>query len=393
MSIEQAKEAFNKAYDDKNEPIYPKSKDVYKFDKTFSRYALWHQEFLLRKELSDAANGSEILTKTGLNGLLSEGVKNEFISELAYILRYKRLNDIINDAANRTGKGLFDKTVKNNITHSQMDTMIKYSLDTPYLLYHILKKNSFTDKYNIDKDKEENIREQNFHQDDKGIIIGNELKSNKFLRTRRSEGPTVYLNKKGEFVSDLQTYIPLGIGSSGLRRNFFNRKVDGNKFEKELDSNKGVLKDQKLEKTTNIDVDVGTNIQILNAATTTGSVAALGLTWWAFAAVAVGAGVWSGIKYLTDKNGLPEWSVDAYLMNFIPNDEVSKKLNQEATIYFRKQTDKEKESTKVTFALFCQNKSVPNRKSIKDISKEFSSKGGTQKRRSKNNNARTKRLY
>lgn len=387
MSIEQAKEAFNKAYDDKNEPIYPKSKDVYKFDKAFSRYALWHQEFLLRKELSDAANGSELLTKTGLNGLLSKDVKNEFISELAYILRYKRLNDIINDAANRTGKGLFDKTVKDIITHPQMDTMIKYSLDTPYLLYHILKKNSFTDKYNT-LDTTQNFRPD----EDKGIFIGNELKSKKLFGTSTSEGPTVHLNREGNFISGGQTYIPLGIGSSGLRRNFFNRKVD-NKFENELDANKGVLKDQKLEKNAHIDVDVGTNIQMLNVATTTGSVVVLGLSWWAFAAVAVGAGVWSGIKFLTDKNGLPEWSVDAYLMKFIPSLVVSKKLNQEATIYFRKQTDKEKESTKVTFALFCQNKSVPNRKSIKDISKEFSSKGGTQKRRSKNNNARTKRLY
>lgn len=99
------------------------------------------------------------------------------------------------------------------------------------------------------------------------------------------------------------------------------------------------------------------------------------------------------MKILTDKHGLPEWSVDGYLLKFITSREISTKLHNESIVYFRKQTSEDKEDTKVSYSIFCQNKSVPNRKSIKEISKELLSTGGTQKRRPNNNKARTMRLY
>ena len=394
MSKEQAKLSFQKA----DKSAYPKSKDVYKFDKELSRYALWLQEFELRKELSDAAINSGILKKIGLDEFLSDEIKNEFISELAFILRYKRLNDIIYDAANRqakTEKSLgvstpFQTLAKKVLTKAQMDTMVRYSLDTPYILYHILKNNSFTDRYTED-DEDEN-KNQNFKTNKKRILIGQVLKSKKLFGSNKSAGTNIYLDENGRFVSGEETYTPLGMGSSGLRKGLF-----GNLDKKNvLDiAQQGIdAETQKnLLKKANIKAEDEEKYQITNTATTAGTIALLGLSWWAFAAAAIGAGVWGTVKILTDKHGLPEWSVDGYLLKFITSREISTKLHNESIVYFRKQTSEDKEDTKVSYSIFCQNKSVPNRKSIKDISKELLSNGGTQKRRPNNNKARTMRLY
>jgi hypothetical protein len=383
MSKEQAKVSFQKA----DKSAYPKSKDVYKFDKELSRYALWLQEFELRKELSDAAADSEILKKIGLDEFLSDEIKKEFISELAYILRYKRLNDIIYDAANRSAKtekalgtslpGL-QPLAKKVLTKAQMDVMIRYSLDTPYILYHILKNNSFTDKYT--DDEEDQNKNQNFKTNKKRILIGQLLKSKKLFGSNKSAGTSIYLDENGRFISGEEVYTPLGIGSSGLKKGFFTRldkknalNIEQKGIDDETQKNllkKGAIKMEEQEK-----------YQFATAAATAGTVVLLGLSWWAFAAAAIGSGVWSGVKILTDKHGLPEWSVDGYLLKFITSIEISNKLHNEAVIYFRKQTSEDKEDTKVSYSIFCQNKSVPNRKSIKEVSKELLSSGGTRRQR------------
>ena len=394
MSKEQAKVSFQKA----EKSAYPKSKDIYKFDKELSRYALWLQEFELRKELSDAANDSEILKKIGLDVFLSDEIKKEFISELAYILRYKRLNDIIYDAANRGAKtektlGVstpFQTLARKVLTKAQMDTMVRYSLDTPYVLYHILKNNSFTDQYT--EDEEDENKNQNFKTNKKRILIGQLLKSKRLFGSNKSAGTSVYLDENGKFVSGEETYTPLGMGSSGLRRNFLGNLNKKNALDIEQ---KGIDDEtqRNLLKKTAIKAEDEEKYQLANAAATAGHIALLGLSWWAFAPAAIGAGVWGTVKILTDKHGLPEWSVDGYLLKFITSREISTKLHNESIVYFRKQTSEDKEDTKVSYSIFCQNKSVPNRKSIKDISKELLSTGGTQKRRPINNKARTMRLY
>jgi hypothetical protein len=394
MSKEQAKVSFQKA----EKSAYPQSKDIYKFDKELSRYALWLQEFELRKELSDAANDSEILKKIGLDVFLSDEIKKEFISELAYILRYKRLNDIIYDAANRGAKtektlGVstpFQTLARKVLTKAQMDAMVRYSLDTPYVLYHILKNNSFTDKYT--EDEEDENKNQNFKTNKKKILIGQLLKSKRLFGSNKSAGTSIYLDENGKFVSGEETYTPLGMGSSGLRRNFLgslNKKnvldIDQKGIDDETQRN--------LLKKTAIKAEDEEKYQLANAATTAGTVALLGLSWWAFAAAAIGAGVWGGVKILTDKHGLPEWSVDGYLLKFITSREISMKIHNEAIIYFRKQTNEDKENLKVSYSIFCQNKSVPNRKSIKEVSKELLSTGGTRKLREKKSHSKTMRLY
>jgi hypothetical protein len=385
MSKEQAKNSFQKA----EKSAYPKSKDVYKFDKELSRYALWLQEFELRKELSDAAADSEILKKIGLDVFLSDEIKKEFISELAYILRYKRLNDIIYDAANRQSKS--ENTLARKVlTKAQMDSMVRYSLDTPYILYHILKNNSFTDKYTED-DEDEN-KSQNFKTNKKRILIGQVLKSKRLFGANKSAGTSIYLDENGRFVSGEETYTPLGMGSSGLRKNFFGKLDKKNA----LDIDQKGIDDEtqrNLLKKSAIKAENEQNYQIANAATTSGTVVLLGLSWWAFAAAAIGAGVWYGVNLFTDKHGLPEWSVDGYLLKFITSKEISNKLHNEAIIYFRKQTNEDKENLKVSYSIFCQNKSVPNRKSIKEISKELLSSGGTRKIREKKSHSKTMRLY
>lgn len=395
MSKEQAKTSFQKA----DKSAYPKSKDVFKFDKELSRYALWLQEFELRKELSDAATDSEILKKIGLDEFLSDEIKKEFISELAYILRYKRLNDIIYDAANRGAKtekslgiGFIQTLATKILTKAQMDAIIKYSLDTPYILYHILKNNSFTDNYT--EDDEDVNKNQNFKTNKKRIIIGQVLKTKRLFGSNKSAGTSIYLDENGNFVSGEETYTPLGMGSSGLRKGFFGKLDKKNTLDiaqQGIDANtqkgllkKAVIKGEDEEK-----------FQLPNTIiSTAGTTALLAIGWWAFAiaAVAVGAGVMGTIKLLTDKHGLPQWSIDNYLLKFITSKEISNKLHNEAIIYFRKQTSEDKEDVKVSYQMFCQNKSKPNRKSIKDISKELGLTGGTQKRRQKSR-ARTKRLY
>ena len=301
MSKEQAKVSFQKA----EKSAYPKSKDVYKFDKELSRYALWLQEFELRKELSDAANDSEILKKIGLDVFLSDEIKKEFISELAYILRYKRLNDIIYDAANRgakTEKALgmstpFQTLSRKVLTKAQMDTMVRYSLDTPYILYHILKNNSFTDKYT--EDEEDENKNQNFKTNKKRILIGQLLKSKRLFGSNKSAGTSIYLDENGKFVSGDETYTPLGMGSSGLRRNFLGNLNKKNALDIDQKGIDDETQRNLLKKTTIKAEDEG-KYQIANAATTAGTVALLGLSWWAFAAAAIGAGIWGGVKLLTD---------------------------------------------------------------------------------------------
>jgi len=382
MSKEQAKSSFQKA----DKSSYPKSKDVFKFDKELSRYALWLQEFELRKELSDAATDSEILKKIGLDEFLSDEIKKEFISELAYILRYKRLNDIIYDAANRGDKKTLVKTI---LTKAQMDAIIKYSLDTPYILYHILKNNSFTDNYT--PDDEDMNKNQNFKTNKKRILVGQVLKTKKIFGSNKSAGTSIYLDENGIFVSGEETYTPLGMGSSGLRKGFLGKLDKKNALDIaqqgiDVNTQKGLLKKALIKAE-----DEG-NYQIVNAAITTGTTVLLGLSWWVFAAAAIGVGVWGTVKLFTDKHGLPQWSIDDYLLKFITSKEISNKLHNEAIIYFRKQTNEDKEDVKVSYQMFCQNKSKPNRKSIKDISKELGLSGGTQKRRPKSR-ARTMRLY
>jgi len=394
MSKEQAKVSFQKA----DKSAYPKSKDVYKFDKELSRYALWLQEFELRKELSDAATDSNILKKIGLDEFLSDEIKKEFISELAFILRYKRLNDIIYDAANRqakTEKALgvstpFQTLTKKILTKAQMDTMVRYSLDTPYILYHILKNNSFTDRYT--EDDEDQNKNQNFKTNKKRILIGQVLKSKKLFSSNKSAGTNIYLDENGNFVSGEETYTPLGMGSSGLRKNFLGNLDKKNELDIaqqgiNAETQKGILKKAIIK------AEDEEKYQLTNATTIAGTIALLGLSWWAFAAAAVGAGVWGTVKLLTDKHGLPQWSIDGYLLKFITSKDISNKLHNEAIIYFRKQTSDDKEDTKISYSIFCQNKSKPNRKSIKEVSKELLSTGGTQKRRPNSSNSRTMRLY
>jgi hypothetical protein len=382
MSKDQAKTSFEKA----NKSAYPKSKDVYKFDKELSRYALWIQEFELRNELSVAASESEILKKIGLDEYLSDEIKKEFISELAYILRYKRLNDIIYDASNRQAKiekavgvsSPFQTLAKKVLTKAQMDTMIKYSLDTPHMLYHILKNNSFTDQYTLHE--EDQNKNQNFKTNKKQIVIGQVLKKKKFFGSDKSAGTTIFLDENGQFVSGEETYTPLGMGGSGLRKGFFSKLDKKNTLEMgqqgiDQDTQKNLLKKNKLN------AEDEEKVQLTNAAVTTAITLAVG--WWAFIPALIGAGVWTGVKVFTDKHGLPEWSVDGYLLKFVPTKEISSKLHNDAVIYFRKQTSDDKDDTKTSYSIFCQTKSKPNRKSIKDVSKELLSSGGTQKRRLK----------
>jgi len=262
-------------------------------------------------------------------------------------------------------------------------------LDTPYILYHILKNNSFTDRYTED-DEDEN-KNQNFKTNKKRILIGQVLKSKRLFGSNKSAGTNIYLDENGRFVSGEETYTPLGMGSSGLRKGFFGNLDKKNALDI---AQQGIdAETQKnLLKKANIKAEDEEKYQITSAATTVGAVALLGLSWWAFAAAAIGAGVWGTVKILTDKHGLPEWSVDGYLLKFITSREISTKLHNESIVYFRKQTSEDKEDTKVSYSIFCQNKSVPNRKSIKDISKELLSTGGTQKRRP-NSKAKTMRLY
>jgi hypothetical protein len=363
MSKEQAKTSFQKA----EKSSYPKSKDVYKFDKELSRYAFWLQEFELRKELSDAATDSEILKKIGLDEFLSDEIKKEFISELAFILRYKRLNDIIYDAANRQVKNR-EEISKKTLTKAQMDTIIRYSLDTPHILYHILKNNSFTDQYT--PDEEDPNKRQNFKTNKKRILIGEVLKSKRLFGANRSAGANIYLDENGRFVSGGETYTPLGMGSSGLRKGVFSNLDKANEFALvppgiTADTQTGIVKKMKDEDKQNM----------------------LGSTWWNWLLATVGL----GDKLSNDKHGLPEWSVDGYLLKFITTKEIASKLHNEAIIYFRKQTSDDKESLKVSYSIFCQNKSVPNRKSIQEVSKELLSKGGTQKLRQNKGNAKTMR--
>ena len=385
MSKSDAKTSFDKA----QKSLYPK-KDVFKFDKELSRYAIWIQEFELRNELSGVSDKSQILKKIGLEEFLSEDVRKEFISELAYILRYKRLRDILYDAANRSSKlekstGIgFQDVTKNIGTKAQMDTLINYSLDTPHILYHILKNNGFTDKYS-----DEDNKNHNFRLDKGRIFIGFVIKNKQLIWSDNSEGVRVYIDENGRFVSGDQQYIPLGLGIKNLKKNFlsfsskYNQKNEIKLGETKQDGSTVAentkFKDQDADK-----YRVGTAI---------GTVAASALVgWWAWVPALIGAGIWAGLNLITDKNGLPQWSVDNYLLKLVPNEETSDKIHNELFIYFRKKTSSDKEPEHASYKLICKNKSRPNRKSFLDIGLEFGEKMGGTRKIQKTNMRKTQKI-
>ncbi len=380
MSKEQALDSLNASLISN----YPKSKDVFKFNRELSRYALWIQEFQLRKELSDASVKSNILSKIGLEEFLSEDVKNNFISELAYILRYKRINDIFNDAANRGVTGSNQTKVNNILTNQQIDTLVKFSLDTPFILYHILRLNNFTDEYSTN----EQNKNQRLTLKDGKLEIGQELKMKSMFGSNKSAGKTIYLNRDGNFVSGDEKYTPIGMGAKNMRRNWLKEtlskpsKLDLKKIEKDVDTTALLEKNM-------IKADHEEIIQMTNAVATVVSLAA---GWWAFLTVPIGIGIWGTVKFFTDKHGLPQWSIDGYLLKLI-DEHISKKLYEESTIYFHKQTKEEKNDLKKKSELFCQTKSKPNRKSLDDIKAELLKKGGqTQRRRQRSSFNKTARV-
>jgi hypothetical protein len=341
-------EVSNSFKDSKNS-LYPKSKDVFKFDKEFSRYFIWKQEFDLRNELGLVSKKKDILSKIGLGQYISEDIASEFNSEISYIFRYKRLNDILYDAANigaktekRTGINLGQTLVKNIATKSQIDTMIKHSLDTPYILYHILKNNNFTDKFS----KEEN-KHRNFSTTNGKIRIGRAINSIQFFGSDNSE-TDIYLNDKGDFVSGSDIYIPLGIAKIGAKKGKLGFK--GKQETPILETN--------ITQDTISSISINPNFwdSILNTAS-------------------------SSINYISDNFGLPSWSADPYLISMIKSEELSNILHNDIAIYFRKQKGSDKEDTNTSYKLICKGKSKPNRKSIKDLSKELKSGGGKQNNR------------
>jgi hypothetical protein len=387
MSKDQAKISFDRS----QKSSYPK-KDVFKFEKELSRYPIWIQEFELRNELSSVSEKSEILKKIGLEEFLSEEVRKEFISELAYILRYKRLRDILFDAANRSAKteksiGVgFQEVTKNIGTKAQMDTLINYSLDTPHILYHILKNNGFTDKYSSEENKN-----QNFRLDKGRIFVGFVVKNKSIFGSDDSEGVRVYIDQDGKFVSGNENYVPLGIGIKNLKKNIFSFT---SKYNKKNEIELGEIKQNRtnVAENTKLQDKDAEKYYIANTVGVVGLSALVG--WWAWVPALIGAGVWTGLKFMTDKHGLPEWKIDNYLLKLVPNQEISDKLHKEIFIYFRQKTNEDKEPEYASYKLICKNKSRPNRKTIMDISKEFGEKMGGKmegKTRKNNNRMRTTR--
>ena len=226
------------------ETIYP-DEPVYKFDKEFADASIYKQETDVRDHISEVVEKQDIIDKIGFGEYLTTDVKYLFNTVLCTMMRYKRLNDLISQAANigeitrnnakwRNNWGdqfAFWEDKKENstqwyvklkekgvLTSAQMKTLIKYSLDTPVMLYIILRENGFFYNWKDDKDFKgaTEFRTQGIGGVGGKIFIGASLESG-YLFGKRAKNDIVYLDVNGNFVTQrgLECSL-LGLGAESM---------------------------------------------------------------------------------------------------------------------------------------------------------------------------------
>lgn len=224
--------------------VYP-DEGIFKFDKEFADQAIYTQEKDIREHISDVVLKQDIIDKIGFGNYLTKDVKYMFNTVLCTMLRYKRLNDLIAQAANINeitrnnakwrgnwlDKLAFFEDKKENSTQwyvklkekgvlsgAQMKTLIKYSLDTPAMLYIILRENGFFYNWSDDKDYKDATDFRPQRDGDKGykLLIGTSLKSG-YLYGRRPKNDLVYLDVNGNFVTQRGNACTLlGLGAEAI---------------------------------------------------------------------------------------------------------------------------------------------------------------------------------
>ena len=222
------------------ETIYP-DEPVYRFDKEFADASIYKQETDVRDHISEVVEKQDIIDKIGFGEYLTTDVKYLFNTVLCTMMRYKRLNDLISQAANITeitrnnkkwrdswGQQLaFWEDKKENstqwyvkwkengvLTSAQMKSLIKYSLDTPAMLYIILRENGFFYNWKDDADYK---NAADFRTQDKGkILIGESLESG-YLFGKRAKNDRVFLDVNGNFVTQRALECSLlGLGAEEM---------------------------------------------------------------------------------------------------------------------------------------------------------------------------------
>lgn len=263
------------------ETIYP-DEPVYKFDKEFADASIYKQETDVRDHISEIVEKQDIIDKIGFGEYLTTDVKYLFNTVLCTMMRYKRLNDLISQAANigeitrnngtwRNSWGkqfAFWEDKKENstqwyvklkekgvLTSAQMKSLIKYSLDTPAMLYIILRENGFfyNWKDDADFDKATDFRPQR----DGKIKIGASLKSG-YLFGKRAKNDFVYLDVNGNFVTQrgLECSL-LGLGAESMFDKTTGKMVSTSIGDIKKQSDVSFSKEQ-LVNTTGIGVNVAT---------------------------------------------------------------------------------------------------------------------------------------
>jgi hypothetical protein len=124
---------------------------IFKFDEDNLGDLVLTQELILRTQIIKALSKQSKLLNLGLYNLLSDSGKKMLSGAFCIVLRYKRLYDLFFRASSikfqRDWLSFTEKksiSDKYNLPNSkQLETIIKYSLDTPLCLNMILNKNGF----------------------------------------------------------------------------------------------------------------------------------------------------------------------------------------------------------------------------------------------------------
>ena len=211
--------------------VYPFKNDVYKFDSKYLGDLILIQEIILRTLIVKSLK-YQSFQKLHFNTLLPLEARKLLSSAFAILIRYKRLYDLFYRAASIRSKSedfdikrIFWIDEKQDIstkyhlpTKEQYETLIKYSLDTPFCLNLILGLNKLKQYDPNGKELDPYDKTQYMPSEGKKIKLG--TKSN----------ATIYLFADGE-IKDINgtKYDVIGISTKSFDKSLIdNRKEEPN---------------------------------------------------------------------------------------------------------------------------------------------------------------------
>jgi len=386
--------------DSKKEKVeHVTSKELFNFHKDFGLSIIYNQEMFLDKYLQQVSNKS--VEQFNL-GHLPDVVKAEFVKSMSKAFRYKRVYDIFLSASKPRGffsqKDRWDASKYNSkddniITDEQINTIVRYSLDTPVILYQILRMNNYRRKEYNDGDDTVYKRQGPLQKTSKYLSVGVKFILGFF---NDKEGTTnIFIDEKGNFVNSRGEikYIPLGIASlkkiDELKNNrIFNYRSELKTTIKEL--TKEEKKENDWSKTAGewgkkIGLDDRTSITSSAIYGVVGASSMLFGASWIIALSELAIGLFVSKVFFS--NGIPFFWDDVEFECLKLNDKKNADEIHDVAIQFNTERNRYMFSSRLPSFNICDPKASKYFTLFKDIVKLKS--GGTQKRRPNKNRGKT----